>query len=308
MALWNYRLFLLHGDGRFTDVFEQVLLNGLLSGVGLDGKKFFYVNPLSSRGKHHRQAWFDCACCPTNVVRFLPSVSGYMYASSDNAVWVNLYGSSEAKLSFGKKGSEKPLRIVQESGYPWTGAARIVLHPESAGAFEMRLRVPGWCARLPAVRVNGETLPEAQPELGYLAIRREWKAGDAIEVDLPMDIERLESHPKVAGNVGRVALRRGPVIYCLEAADNGGRALDLVLPRESKLEAEHRPDLLGGVTVLRGRGLRVKTRGWEGNLYRTAGPAEPVEILAVPYHAWDNRAPGEMAVWIPESPAALGGG
>ena len=308
MALWNYRLFLLHGDGRFTDVFEQALLNGLLSGVGLDGKKFFYVNPLASRGKHHRQPWFDCACCPTNVVRFLPSVGGYMYASSDDAVWVNFYGSSEAKLSFGKRGAEKALRIVQESGYPWSGAARLVLHPEAAGTFEMRLRVPGWCARPPTVRVNGQPLAAGEPERGYLPIRREWKAGDTIEIDLPMEIERLESHPGVTGNLGRVALRRGPVIYCLEAVDNGGRALDLVVPRETKLTAEHRLDLLGGVTVLRGRGLRVKAAGWEGDLYRTASSAEPVEIIAVPYHAWDNREPGEMAVWIPESPAVLAGG
>jgi len=308
MALWNYRLFLLHGDGRFTDVFEQVLLNGLLSGVGLDGKKFFYVNPLASRGKHHRQPWFDCACCPTNVVRFLPSVGGYMYASSDDAVWVNFYGSSQAKLSFGKRGAEKSLRIDQESGYPWSGAARLVLVPDSTATFEVRLRVPGWCARPPSVRVNGQPLATGEPERGYLPIRREWKAGDAIEIDLPMEIERLESHPGVTGNLGRVALRRGPVIYCLEATDNGGRALDLVLPRETKLTAEHRPDLLGGVTVLRGRGLRVKPAGWEGDLYHTAAPAEPVEILAVPYHAWDNREPGEMAVWIPESPAVLAGG
>ena len=308
MALWNYRLFLLHGDGRFTDVFEQALLNGLLSGVGLDGKKFFYVNPLASRGKHHRQPWFDCACCPTNVVRFLPSVGGYMYASSDDAVWVNFYGSSQAQLSFGKRGAEKALRIVQESGYPWSGAARLVLHPEVAGTFEMRLRVPGWCARPPAVRVNGQPLGAVESERGYLPIGREWKAGDAIEIDLPMEIERLESHPGVTGNLGRVALRRGPVIYCLEAVDNGGRALDLVLPRETKLTAEHRPDLLGGVTVLRGKGLRVKPAPWVGDLYRRGAPAEPVEVLAVPYHAWDNREPGEMAVWIPESPAVLAGG
>jgi uncharacterized protein len=307
MALWNYRLFLLHGDGRFTDVFEQALYNGLLSGVGLDGKKFFYVNPLASRGKHHRQPWFDCACCPTNVVRFLPSVGGYMYASADDAIWVNLYGTSEAKVSVGKKGAERAVRIVQESGYPWSGAARLVLHPESAGAFEMRLRVPGWCSRAPSVRVNGQALGATEPERGYLAIRREWKPSDAIEIDLPMDIERLESHPKVTGNRGHVALRRGPVIYCFEATDNGGRALDLVLPRDAKLEAEHRQDLLGGVTVLRGRGLRVKAAGWDGDLYRDAAPAEPVEMIAVPYHAWDNREPGEMAVWIPESPSALAG-
>jgi DUF1680 family protein len=156
--------------------------------------------------------------------------------------------------------------------------------------------------------VNGAALQAAAVDRGYLGIRREWKAGDTIDIDLPMEIERLVSHPKVTGNRGRVALRRGPVIYCLEAADNGGRALDLVLPRDAKLAAEHRPDLLGGVTVLRGRGLRMKLAGWEGDLYRTAAPAEPVEIIAVPYHAWDNREPGEMNVWIPESTSALAEG
>ncbi|MBI4607338.1 MAG: glycoside hydrolase family 127 protein [Planctomycetes bacterium] len=301
MALWNQRLFLLHGDGRYSDVLEQVLYNALLAGVALDGERFFYVNPLASRGRHHRQPWFGCACCPTNVVRFLPSVPGYFYASSDDGVWVNLYGASETVVAFGPRGRERRVTVRQETEYPWSGRVVVRVEPEG-GPLEMslRLRVPAWCAA-PRYRVGGGAFAPAAAARGFLEVRREWGVGDSVELDLPMDVQRLETHPAVKGNQGRVALRRGPVIYCLEAADNGGSAYDLALPRDEPFETVHRPDLLGGVTVLKGHGVRARLAAWEGRLYRSVADPEKVEVTAVPYCVWDNREPGPMAVWIPES-------
>lgn len=165
MALWSHRLFLLHGDGRFADAFEQVLYNGLLSGVALDGERFFYVNPLSSRGKHHRQPWFDCACCPTNVVRFVPSVRGYFYAISDGAVWVTLYASSEASVPLGAGGdAARRVTIVQEAEYPWSGEVKLRIDPKQPAAFTLQLRIPGWC-RGATASVNGARV-EALPARG----------------------------------------------------------------------------------------------------------------------------------------------
>jgi len=302
MALWNHRLLLLHGDGRFGDVLEQVLYNGLLSGVGLDGEKFFYVNPLASRGRHHRQPWFDCACCPTNVVRFLPSLGGYVYATRRDAILVNLYAAGTAKIALG--GGE--VAIEQETRYPWEGRVRLKVGPEKPGEFTIALRIPGWCEAAGA-SVNGSPLT-APIEKGFLPIRRSWQKGDTIDLHLPLEVRRIEAHPEVKENRGKIALARGPIVYCLEAADHKApesvSVRRVAIPREAKIEAEHVPDLLGGVTVLRGTGLVAETAGWsEDALYRTARAPRPVAITAIPYHVWDHREPGEMAVWIPESPA-----
>lgn len=305
MALWSHRLFLLHGEGRFADVFEQVVYNGLLSGIALDGERFFYVNPLASRGKHHRQPWFDCACCPTNVVRFLPSVGGYFYALSEGVVWAILYASSEASLTVSAAGGATcRVRLAQETIYPWSGDVKLRVDPEQPAAFTLQLRIPRWCQGAVA-SVNGAPV-EARVEHGFLPLVREWRAGDRVELHLPMTVDRLEAHPAVQGNLGRVALRRGPVVYCLEAVDNGGRVSDLALPRDANLEAFWLSSFPGGAMVLHGRGQRASAGEWEDVLYRDAATVPSVEITAVPYHAWDNRAPGEMVVWIPETAALAG--
>jgi DUF1680 family protein len=295
MALWSHRLLLLHGEGRFGDVLEQVLYNGLLSGVSLSGDRFFYVNPLASRGGHHRQAWFGCACCPTNVVRFLPSLPGYVYATKGDSVWVNLYIAGSARIPLGKA----EVGLVQATRYPWDGKVRIEVDPGEAGDLEIALRVPGWCAGA-ACRVNGAPVDAAAVRAGYLHIRRAWKKGDAIDLDLPMPVRRIESHPSVKENRGKVALARGPIVYCLEGVDHAVNVRSIAIPREADLRTEERPDLLGGVVAIRGKGIIADPSGWEDALYRGARSKE-IEITAVPYHVWDHRAAGPMVVWIPET-------
>ncbi|MFQ6131679.1 MAG: glycoside hydrolase family 127 protein [Armatimonadota bacterium] len=297
LALWNHRLALLHADARYADVLEQVLYNGMLSGVSLDGAKFFYVNPMASRGNHHRQPWYGCACCPSNVVRFMPQVPGFMYATSPEGLWVNLYAAGSAKLDLGGR----EVAVTQETDYPWSGEVKITVRRAEPASFAVNLRIPGWCEGATA-KVSGEKIEAAPGDNGYLTIDRRWRAGDTIKLNLPMPVERVVANPSVKADVGRVALRRGPVVYCLEGVDNGGSIRDIWLPPEAKLEARFRPNLLGGVTVLRGKALRRAPVEWSGVLYQPAQAGEAVDIVAVPYYAWDNREAGEMIVWLPETP------
>ena len=287
-ALWNHRMNLLHADGKYADVVERVVYNGFLSGVSLGGDKFFYVNPLASRGSHHRQAWYDTACCPVNVVRFLPSLPGYVYATNDDGVFVNLYVQNEATVPV--KGQS--VRITQDTDYPWDGKIKLTVHPERPGPFSIFLRIPAWCdASTATLKVNGDRIKELPVHNGYSPVRVVWKDGDTVELDLPMPVKRVKADPKVKADEGRVALQRGPIVYCLEAVDNGGRVTNLSLPPDAELKTEHRDDLLGGVTVVKGRALA-----------RGEDETKPVEFTAIPYYAWDHRAPGEMAVWIPDDP------
>lgn len=287
-ALWNHRMNLLYGDAKYADVVERVIYNGFLSGISLSGDHFFYVNPLESRGKHHRQPWYGCACCPSNVVRFLPSLPGYVYAVADDGLYVNLYAASTAKVKLG--GND--VTVVQETTYPWEGAVRITLRPSARAAFALRLRVPAWCKGA-AIKVNGTDVAPLTVEKGYAVLQRAWQAGDIVELNLPMPIERVKAHPQVKDNIGRVALQRGPVVYCIEGVDNGGRVHHLSLPPDAPLAAEHRPDLLGGITVVKGRALAH---------HADRPQPQPVDFMAIPYYAWDNRQAGPMIVWLPEDP------
>ena len=297
MALWNHRLLLLHGLGRYADVLERVLYNGSISGVSLEGSRFFYVNRLASRGGHHRQPWYGCACCPTNVVRFIPQVGGYLYAVSPEGVWVNLYAASRVKVALGGG----PVELTQETDYPWSGAVKLTVNPATPTAFDVNLRIPGWCEGA-TLNVNGRAIDATPGENGYVRIGRQWRKGDTVVLDLPMPVRRIAANPKVAADIGRVALQRGPIVFCLEAVDNGGSVRDIVLPRQAKLKAGFEPDLLGGVTVLRGNAVRRTAVDWSDVLYQPVPRDEDISIVAVPYHAWDNRKAGEMVVWLPESP------
>jgi len=301
MALWNYRMNLLHGDARYADVVERVVYNGFLAGVHMEGKLFFYVNPLASRGNHHRQPFFDCACCPTNVVRFLPSLSGYFYAVNDAGVSVNLYAASTAQVDL-KAGK---VRLAQQTRYPWEGAVAISVEPQKEAAFEIRLRIPQWAMgdstaedlyqfkQPPGKDVTLKVNSQAQAlnmQKGYAVISRTWKSGDKIELDLPMSVRRVYAHPSVEADVGRVALQRGPIVYCVEAVDNGPSLKHVYLPAGAELTAEHRGDLLGGLTVIKAAGMKRTLDGED----------QKVDLLAVPYYAWDHRQAGEMMVWLPE--------
>jgi DUF1680 family protein len=294
MALWNHRLFLMSGDGKYADVLEREVYNGLLSGVSLSGDRFFYTNPLASVGRHQRVGWFDCPCCPTNLVRYLPGMGERAYAHRGNGVWSVLYmgGRATVPLTAGK------VELVQKTRYPWDGDVTLTLQPAKPFAFDLHLRIPGWCRSGWSVSVNGTPVKDAKAQRGYVKLARTWKRGDVVKLHLPMPVERVHAHPKVKADVGRVALQRGPVVFCLEGVDNAGRVRNLCLPPEAKVTAEFRKDLLGGVVALKGSALAV-TRG-EGGKRVT----RPVTFQAVPYYAWANRKPGQMIVWLAERPEA----
>ncbi len=309
-ALWNYRLFLLHGEAKYMDVFERVLYNGLLSGVALSGDRFFYQNPLESAGGYARSPWFEVACCPPNMTRFLPSLPGYVYATKDDVLFVNLYIAGTGKAA----PAGRPVVLTQETRYPWDGAVKVTVAPETPGPFEMAVRIPGWARgeAMPAdlyafldgasgeivLKVNGETRPIDSRD-GYARIRREWKSGDTVELALPMPVRRVVANRAVAEDRGRIALQRGPLVYAVEGVDNGDRVFDLVVPDAAALSVDERPDLLMGVTVLTGPGV-VVSRNASGTTIETPRP-----FLAVPYYAWANRGGGQMLVWLPRTAAAV---
>jgi DUF1680 family protein len=304
LAQWNHRLALLYGDARFADVFERSLYNGVLAGVSLDGKRFFYVNPLESEGRHHRSPWFGCACCPPNVARTLASLGGYAYAASDDALWVNLYiqGSAIAAVS-GRK-----LTLNVETDYPWDG--KVVLRPQvdQTSKFALHLRIPAWCQGA-SVSVNGETVAQPTIDRGYIVLQREWKDGDAVELNLPMPVQRIAANPNIQADAGQLAIQRGPLVYCLEACDQGEPLANLVLPRGAELKAEKAKDQLGGVVVVKGFAETAPEQDWKDALYQAVPPSSRVPITAIPYYAWDNRKAGPMKVWLPQTPRtpAIGG-
>jgi DUF1680 family protein len=293
MALWNHRLFLMSGDGKYADVLEREVYNGLTSGLSLSGDKFFYVNPLGSVGKHHRVEWFGTSCCPTNVVRYVPAVGERVWATRDDGAWAVLYMGNNTELSL-KSGKVK---LTEETKYPWEGDVSITVEPEKPFSFDLHLRVPGWCKDKPAVTVNGEAADAAKPEKGYITISRKWKSGDVVKLSLPMPVERVYADPHVKADVGRVALQRGPVVYCLEGVDNDGKVRNLALPKEAKLSAAFDKELLGGVVVVKGEALAVTGLDDDGK-----PKTEAAKFQAVPYSVWDNRKPGPMVVWLPEKP------
>lgn len=299
LVLWNHRMNLVFADARFADVMERALYNGVLSGVSLKGDSFFYVNPLASRGNHHRQPWFACACCPPNVLRLIGQLGGLIYATGSDdagnaALLVNLYIGSTAGLKI----ADIPVRITQQTGYPWNGDSEFKIDPEKPVTFELRLRLPGW-SRGESINVNGQPA-EYRVQRCYAVVKREWKAGDKVVFQMPLQVERIQANPEVKMNRGRLALQRGPIVYCLEGADNGPNVRSMAVTRGSPIEAEFNKDLLGGVTVLRGTAEVRDDAAWIGELYRTADSALAVPFTAVPYYAWDNREPGPMVVWIPE--------
>lgn len=314
-ALWNHRMFLLHGEAKYIDVLERIIYNGFLSGIALSGDRFFYPNPLESDGRRkfnhgssERAPWFGCACCPPNVLRFLGSLGGLVYATRGDAAYVNLFIGGEADVDI----AGQRVRLRQETRYPWAGGTRLVIAPESAGEFAVHVRVPGWAmakpvpgdlyryedgaSENPVFRVNGEAVNPGL-EKGYAVIRRVWRSGDVVEMDLAMPVRRVLAHDAVKDDAGRVAVERGPVVYCAEGADNGGSALDLVLPGEATLVAQERGDLLGGLTVIRGRGTRAR-RDDRGDIIEA-----PAEITLIPYYAWCHRGPNPMAVWLARTAA-----
>jgi len=294
-VMLNQRLALLTGDARYADLVEWSLYNAVAAGISLSGDRFFYVNPLASHGGHHRKPWYDCACCPPNVARTFASLGRYAYASGPQDVYVQLYaaGSAELQLGAGR------VRLEVASDYPWDGRVALTVAGAPAGAFALRLREPGWCAGSAQVSVNGEAQSRAARERGYLVLRRDWRAGDRVQLELPLPVRRLEAHPLVEQAAGRVALARGPIVYCVEQADTSAPVGALRLPREAVLRPEPLP-ALGGVPALTGEALALEVAE-DAPLYAASAPrhGRSVPFRAVPYCAWDNREAGPMRVWLP---------
>jgi hypothetical protein len=318
---WNHRLFLLHGDAKYIDVMERTLFNGLISGVSLDGKTFFYPNPLESNGQHERSPWFGVACCPSNITRFLASVPGYAYAKQGDAIFVNLYAAGRAEIELGGR----PVKIAQETRYPWDGDIAMTIDPGVARQFAIKVRIPGWARDQPVpsdlyrftegpsaaevaagmsppvlpaiVKVNGEPVPLTLDK-GYVTLARRWRAGDTIELHLPMPVRRVVAHESVEADRGRVALQRGPLMFAVEWPDNpNGRVRNLVLADSTPLTSVFRPNLLNGVQVITGRATALAFDE-KGAVMKTEQ-----DFTAIPYYAWANRGRGQMIVWIPRTEA-----
>lgn len=295
LVFWASRMLGMGPNARYADMMERALYNGSISGLSLDGSLFFYENPLESRGKHNRWKWHRCPCCPPNIGRMVASIGSYFYGLADDALAVHLYGDSTARFDI----AGTPVSLVQTSNYPWDGEVSIRVEPDAPVEFTLHLRVPSWC-RKATLKVNGASVDlDAASNDGYAAIRREWQKGDRVELDLDMSISRLFANPQVRQDIGRVALARGPLIYCVEETDNAGQLHRITLPRTAEIEAHPEPNLLGGVVTLSATGSRETAENWDNGLYRTEAPAvEQAKLKAVPYYAWDNRDPGEMVVWL----------
>ena len=272
MVYWNQRMNQFTGDSKYIDVLERSMYNGALAGVSLAGDRFFYVNPLESNGDHHRQAWYGCACCPSQISRFLPSIGNYIYGTSDKALWVNLFIGNTTEVTIdGKK-----VVMKQETDYPWDGLVKLTVTSEQPLGKELRIRIPGWCKSY-TLSVNGNKV-DSTTDKGYTVIK-EWKTGDLIVLNMDMPVEKVSADPRVRQNTGKRALQRGPLVYCLEETDNAKDFADLALTPTSSFEVKDEPDNLGGI-----RSIKAISNGQT--------------LHFIPYYAWDNRKAGKMKVWI----------
>jgi DUF1680 family protein len=311
---WNQRMFLLHGDAKYIDVLEKSLYNALLSGIGLDGKSFFYSNAMQVKNSFNhgalersRAGWFDCSCCPTNLVRLLPSVPGYMYAQKGDDVFVNLFANSTTQISV----HNKPVGIEQQNNYPWDGALKFVLSPKSSDVFNLMVRIPGWAQNsvLPSdlysfvnasnrkveIKVIGQPV-EYTMEKGYASLNRNWKKGDVVEVNLPMETKLIRANENLKDDQGKVAVERGPLVYCAEWKDNNGKTSNIIMPLNANFTSEFKSDELNGVEILKTTAPVIEINN-DGTSISTVNKA----VTLIPYYTWANRGEGEMMIWFPST-------
>jgi len=298
MALWGHRMGLLHGDSRYWDSVETSLYNGFLAGVSLKGDTFFYVNPLASRGQHHRVPWFACSCCPPNVTRTIASIGQYFYAKSKDALYANIYAAGSVKTDIGGKTAD----FSVATDYPWNGNVEFKANAAYTSPLTLNLRVPSW-ADSAKLTVNGREV-DVKAENGYLSVRRTWAKGDSVKLELPMEVRRVAAHPKARDVAETAVIQRGPIVYCLEQVDNDVNLEEIYLPLDAKLTAKHEPDLLNGVTVLEGQAVVFEEPEWSRRLYQPLNVNKTAKIRAIPYNVWDNRKAGAMTVWLPYAPKA----
>ena len=273
MVLWNQRMNQLTGDSKYIDILERSLYNGALAGISLGGDRFFYVNPLESKGDHHRQEWYGCACCPSQLSRFLPSIGNYIYASSDDALWVNLYIGNTGQIRIG----ETDILLTQETDYPWDGSVKLTISTSQPLEKEIRLRIPNWCKTYD-LSINGKRINVSE-EKGY-AVIKDWKSQDVIALDMDMPVEIVAADPHVKENFGKRAIQRGPLVYCMEEIDNPVYFDQIQLSPSTTFQTAFASDILNGIKTI-----------------KTNGRAQSATFI--PYYAWDNRKAGKMRVWIP---------
>lgn len=311
-AFWNERMFLLHGDSKYIDVLEKVMYNGLISGIGLDGKSFFYTNAMqikstgSQWAEKTRSGWFECSCCPTNLVRFLPAVPGYVYAQKGDELFVNLFMKSTTNLNI----NNKPVEIIQDNNYPWSGDLSFTVNPKAAADFTVMMRIPGWARNVAmpsdlysfqsedngkaTITINGEAI-NYELENGYAKLTRKWKKGDKIEVNLPMPVRKVIAADTLKEDRSKVALQRGPLMYCAEWKDNDGKTGNIVVPANTKFDTSFQSGLLNGVEEITATVPVINVDETNNTVSTTQK-----KFTAIPYYAWANRGPGEMMVWFPE--------
>lgn len=305
MVFWNQRMNLLTGESKYIDVLERSLYNGALDGLSQTGDRFFYGNPLTSTGGYSRSEWFGTACCPSNISRLVASLGDYVYTTSGNSVYVNLFVASTTTVPF----REGNMEISQQSNYPWEGSIKITMSPDKKMKKSLRIRIPGWAKNSPVpgetysylnvstdsiqLTINGKA-NAYRMEKGYAVVERSWKKGDVVELSLPMDVKRVVASEDVKNDIGQVALERGPLVYCIEHPDNGGKILNIILPDNSTSTASFHPGLLGGVVTIESTAAVVQPTA-DGSGVETITR----KITSIPYYTWANRGEGEMRVWIP---------
>jgi len=307
LVYWNYRMFLLTGESKYYDVLERTLYNALISGVSLSGDHFFYPNVLESRGQHERSEWFGCACCPGNICRFLPSLPGYIYAIHKDQLYTNLYVNCTAKVDIDGVQTE----VEQITNFPNDGKVSIILHPTQNTNFTLKLRIPSWVNGQPvstdlytftrstqsniSLAINGKQ-QSFKVENGYISVNKNWSNNDKVELSLPMEVRMIKANQKVLADKGKVALQRGPLLYCMEWPDNNGKVLNLVADSTAGFKTEFMNDLLNGVTIVKGQ---AKTTAIDNGKIEEG---KTIEFTAIPYYAWANRGAGEMSVWMATTP------
>lgn len=307
LVFFANRMLQIEVNNRYADVMERALYNGIISGVSMDGKSFFYVNPLEvwpeasekNQTKYHvkstRQKWFGCACCPPNLARLVASLGKYIYTSNRDTIYTHLYIGGEAEFNIGND----KIKLFQETNYPWKGKVTINVSLDCDKEFALSLRIPGWCRRA-TIEINDSSFNVSENiQNGYAMLSRKWKNGDKVLLDMEMPVEIVEANPSVRADAGKVAISRGPIVYCLEEVDNGNKLSAIAITESTKFSAEFDEDILGGIVVIKANAARIEEKTWQDNLYRVyKNENVPTEIIAVPYSLWGNRIPGEMQTWI----------
>jgi DUF1680 family protein len=307
LIFFAHRMLQIEPDGQYADALERALYNNVVGSMSSDGKHFFYVNPLEvwpqasekNPGLHHakpvRQKWFSCSCCPPNLARLLTSLGEYIYSSSNDAIYTHLYIGGHAQIDV----NGTVIGLQQETNYPWSGDIKMTLSMEQAKSFKLALRIPAWCEGA-AIQINGEPkLEKLATQKGYAIVERNWQNGDVIQLTLPLEVQLIEANPQVRANAGKAALQRGPVVYCLEEADNGSVLASISVSAETEFKARFDSELLGGGIVIEGEGFKDTDNNWQGELYRPIRrQAGRIALRAIPYSLWGNRGKGEMTVWF----------